>query len=285
MSVEAIAWVLNHAPVESPVSKLVLVALANHAHPDGSAAFPSVNTICRYTCLSERSVRQHLDNLERRGVIRRCDPKIVAAYIKRADRRPIGYDILINEVHEMQVVKQRGAGGAPNGVQEMQERGAGDAPKPSNKPSIETHTASHQKAVEVFHGILSQNTPHGVAVQMPTAEWGKSMCRIMAQGATLEQIEHIVRSAMSDDWYRKNIRTPMRLERHWERLAVEFNVTPVPSYRQVDGVLEAGKDSVVVFHRLRKSDDEISEYILQRPAQHHGQLMEFWKEVKASVAI
>lgn len=285
MSVEAIAWVLNHAPVESPVSKLVLVALANHAHPDGSAAFPSVSTICRYTCLSERSVRQHLDNLEQRGVIRRCDPKIVAAYIKRADRRPIGYDILINEVHEMQVVKQRGAGDASNGVQEVQERGAGDAPKPNNKPSIEPHTANHQKAVDIFQSILSQNTPQGVAVQMPTAEWLKSMSRIMSQGATLEQIEHIVRSAMADDWYRKNIRSPMRLERHWERLAVEFNFTPAPSYRQVDGVLETGKDSVVIFHRMKKSDEEINDYILQRPSEHHVQLMEFWKEVKESVFI
>jgi hypothetical protein len=33
----------------------VLVGLANHAGPDGTAAFPSVATLVRYTRLAERS--------------------------------------------------------------------------------------------------------------------------------------------------------------------------------------------------------------------------------------
>ena len=45
----------------SSACKFVLVGLANHAGPDGTAAFPSVATLVRYTGLSERTVRTRLD--------------------------------------------------------------------------------------------------------------------------------------------------------------------------------------------------------------------------------
>lgn len=100
MSVEAISWALNLAPVPAervgqPSSsyKFVLVGLANHAGPDGGGAFPSVRTLIRYTGLSERTVRTCLDRLQASGLIRPCDPAVVAARIKRADRRPQGWDL------------------------------------------------------------------------------------------------------------------------------------------------------------------------------------------------
>ncbi len=100
MSVEAISWALNLAPVPadrggqpSTACKFVLVGLANHAGPDGTGAFPSVGTLVRYTGLSERTVRTCLDRLEAEGIISPCDPDIVAARIKRADRRPQGWDL------------------------------------------------------------------------------------------------------------------------------------------------------------------------------------------------
>jgi Helix-turn-helix domain len=81
MSVEAISWALNLAPVPagrrgqpSSACKFVLVGLANHAGPDGREAFPSVVTLVRYTGLSERTVRTCLDRLEAGGIIRPCDP-------------------------------------------------------------------------------------------------------------------------------------------------------------------------------------------------------------------
>ena len=100
MSVEAISWALNLAPVPadrggqpSSACKFVLVGLANHAGPDGTGAFPSVATLVRYTWLSERTVRTCLDRLAAEGIISPCDPGIVAARIKRADRRPQGWDL------------------------------------------------------------------------------------------------------------------------------------------------------------------------------------------------
>jgi hypothetical protein len=64
VSVEAISWALSFAPVPadrggrpSSACKFVLVGLANHAGPDGTAAFPSVATLVRYAgpvCRTER---------------------------------------------------------------------------------------------------------------------------------------------------------------------------------------------------------------------------------------
>jgi Helix-turn-helix domain len=107
VSVEAISWALNLAPVPadrggqpSSACKFVLVGLANHAGPDGTGAFPSVATLLRYTGLSERTVRTCLDRLEAAGIIAPCDPDIVAARIKRADRRPQGWDLNLGLVRD-----------------------------------------------------------------------------------------------------------------------------------------------------------------------------------------
>jgi hypothetical protein len=107
VSVEVISWALNLAPVPadrggqpSSACKFVLVGLANHAGPDGTGAFPSVATLVRYAGLSERTVRTCLDRLEAKGIIRACDPDIVAARIKRADRRPQGWDLNLGMVGE-----------------------------------------------------------------------------------------------------------------------------------------------------------------------------------------
>ena len=281
MSVEAIAWVLNHAPVESPVSKLVLVALANHAHPDGSAAFPSVSTICRYTCLSERSVRQHLDNLEAQGIIRRCDPRIVAAYIHRADRRPIGYDLIINEVREMQVGKQRGAAGAANGVQEMQERGAGDAPKPTIKPSNKPYV----KLIEVFEALLAETTPVGVSQKPVTPEWEKSFERLLKQGATPEMIEKMIRASFSDDWWRKNIRNPMQLEKYWERLVVAKSPARSVPIEHRDDQMNDAIVMVTNLVRMSKSHEDVMDYINGKNERLHEQLVNHYEKMTAKVSI
>ncbi|HTX85202.1 MAG TPA: helix-turn-helix domain-containing protein [Streptosporangiaceae bacterium] len=107
MSVEAISWALNLAPVPrdgggkpNPACKAVLIGLANHAGPDGKDTFPSEKTLVRYTCLSKRTVQTALDRLEAEGIIRPCDPAVVAAKIKRADRRPQGWDLAMGLIRD-----------------------------------------------------------------------------------------------------------------------------------------------------------------------------------------
>jgi hypothetical protein len=101
MSIEAIRWALNTAPIprnrrDASSLAVVLIGLANHADPDGRNAFPSLATLARYTRLSERSIRYALRALEDLKLIENSDPEIVAAYVKRADRRPNGYDLALH---------------------------------------------------------------------------------------------------------------------------------------------------------------------------------------------
>jgi hypothetical protein len=64
MSVEAITVVLNHSRARGS-EKLVLIGIANHHGDQG--AWPSVETLTRYTNLSERRVQQTLVKLAELG--------------------------------------------------------------------------------------------------------------------------------------------------------------------------------------------------------------------------
>lgn len=161
MSIEAITWALHTAPIpagrNASTLAFVLVGLANHADPDGRNAFPAVATLVRYTRLSERSVQYALRTLEDLGLITPSDPDIVAAYVKRADRRPNGWDLPIHStvhrvihsrgdgVQSVHPVEGHGVQTQSHGVQTTTPRGAELAPEPSlnhpeNRPAREAAT-------------------------------------------------------------------------------------------------------------------------------------------------
>ena len=154
MSVQAITWALEQQIVRDPTARHVLVCLANYAGKQGEAAFPSAASLAADTGLSERTVRSKLDSLEAAGAIVRGNQAIAAAYIARADRRPVCYDLCMSRpAIAAPRGDERGANDAPrsgetgcnsrsNGVQMAQERGAGAAPDPSCKPSMNRLSAS-----------------------------------------------------------------------------------------------------------------------------------------------
>ncbi|MDC8802656.1 helix-turn-helix domain-containing protein [Halomonas pacifica] len=159
MSVQAISWALEQQVVTDASARHVLVALANHADNKGRDAYPSVNLLCRYTGLKRRTVLDKLKLLQDMGVIVRGNQRIAEAKIKRADRRPVVYDIRIDLgygeilVTDEQEIGHRDAGSAPrrksrdadaasrfdDGVQVAAARGADSAPKPSLTKKIHTH--------------------------------------------------------------------------------------------------------------------------------------------------
>jgi len=151
VSIESIVWALNDAPIprdrrDASSLTVVLLGLANHADPFGRNAFPAVSTLVKYTRLSERSVQYALRALEELELIGTSDPEIVAAYVKRSDRRPRGWDLAMhrtstpvdNSVDGVQTVRpadQHGVQTRRNGVQGTPSRGAELAPDPSlNRP-------------------------------------------------------------------------------------------------------------------------------------------------------
>lgn len=70
MSAEVSGWVWRNAPVKSG-ELVVLLALADNAHDDGTGAFPSQAHLAKKSRMSDRQVRNCLSALEEKGLIRR----------------------------------------------------------------------------------------------------------------------------------------------------------------------------------------------------------------------
>jgi hypothetical protein len=67
MSIEALTVVLHHSKAK-PTAKLVLLGIANHYHPDDDrGAWPSQDTLAKYSNVSARQVRNLIDELVKIG--------------------------------------------------------------------------------------------------------------------------------------------------------------------------------------------------------------------------
>lgn len=91
MSLKAIIWVMEEAPVENHGELAVLYALADRADDNGHAAWPSQEWLSYRARCTDRTVRNHLSNLEDRGVIERGDYRLVEHFPR--NRRPIVWNL------------------------------------------------------------------------------------------------------------------------------------------------------------------------------------------------
>jgi hypothetical protein len=138
------AWAMEQQIVSDASARHVLLCLSNYADQDGKAAFPSTAKLEKDTGLSESTIRRKLDSLEALGMIAKGNQAIVAAYIDRADKRPICYDIqmkkpgvTVNPRSERGVmVTATGCHGDADGVSPCNERGVTVTPNTSPNPSI-----------------------------------------------------------------------------------------------------------------------------------------------------
>ncbi|MFM0614535.1 helix-turn-helix domain-containing protein [Paraburkholderia nemoris] len=139
------SWAIDQQIVRDAPARHVLLCLANYADKHGGTAFPSASTLSADTGLSERTIRTKLDLLERLGLIAKGNQRVVAAYIDRADRRPVCYDLRMLRPESLaprdleRGVRDdaTGCSSRSDGVQMAQDRGARAAANPSSKPSTE----------------------------------------------------------------------------------------------------------------------------------------------------
>ena len=93
MSVQAMTWVLDHAPADlKPQARLVLISIANHADREGSESWPKIATICRETGLGERQVQRWLASLVDDRLVE-IEVNAGGSHRLAADRRPNRYTI------------------------------------------------------------------------------------------------------------------------------------------------------------------------------------------------
>lgn len=91
MSLAATTWALHDAPTTSAQELVILWAMADVAHSDGTASFQKQATLAKFGRCDERTVRRHLKTLEERGLIRRGDQRLVAHL--PGDKRPVVWDL------------------------------------------------------------------------------------------------------------------------------------------------------------------------------------------------
>lgn len=106
MSIEALCWAFDQQ-VKPAAAKFVLVALSNNANMHGHV-WPSIETLCRRTCLERKTVMKSIDWLEELGLLidtgeRRGATKQIKVY------KLNGLDML-SERHYVYRVKHPGTG-------------------------------------------------------------------------------------------------------------------------------------------------------------------------------
>jgi Helix-turn-helix domain len=157
MSFQAAGWAIEQQIVKDPTARHVLLVLASYADKQGKSAFPSVDSLIEDTGLSRRTIFKKLEELTELGVVTRGDQAIVAAYVKRADKRPVCYDLCMPPMFE-----KRGAADAPRAERAVRsERGASNAPRKlstedesrdaPNAPREETGCISRHDGVHLAH--------------------------------------------------------------------------------------------------------------------------------------
>lgn len=69
MSIHVMSWIFQHSEEKVPGRRLILLALADHAHDDGRCSWPSIETLAKKTRMSRRGVQKALRGLELEGRI------------------------------------------------------------------------------------------------------------------------------------------------------------------------------------------------------------------------
>lgn len=94
MSLTALLWALDTFPADSPVERLVMVALADGADQQGRGAWPTRATIAARACCSVSTVRRILLKLEEEGWVRRGDQALA---LGRGDRKSVVWDLAMTD--------------------------------------------------------------------------------------------------------------------------------------------------------------------------------------------
>jgi DNA-binding transcriptional ArsR family regulator len=170
MSLAAMLWALNDAPVDDPAKALILVAFADHAAADGTGCFPAISRVAARARVSPRTVQRHLREMLEAGLIRLGDQGLVSGL--RADHRPVVYDLNLavtwSSVTGCQSVAPTADGvspAAPRGVTAGRHGVSQVSPEPKTQPT--TQPAAPKGAAADFpqDGLFPVDNPGpGVSV-------------------------------------------------------------------------------------------------------------------------
>ncbi|WP_295909702.1 helix-turn-helix domain-containing protein [uncultured Bifidobacterium sp.] len=261
MSWQATNWALREAPVGGDTTaRLILVALADRAHPDGSASWPSVRTLMRELHVSERTIRRKLSLLESGGLIRRGNQELSRrdeqGRLIPGQYRPVVWDLCMGAEPEpvSEAPEPRGANLAPlpEGRNEDDSRGDVLAPlaeareargatggrpgvppvagKPSNKPlpplSPKGDISPREDAPSNGHllqtGMAALLAGQDLPVPADSRRERRAARRLAARHEVGECLD-LARWALEDPegFWRPVIISCKALEKHWDQLTLQ----------------------------------------------------------------
>ena len=161
-------WALKEAPVPNdPVAHLVLIAYADHAQDDGTAAWPSVSKVAGYARCTPRTVQTKLRLLIGWGLIRHGDQRMVSHL--PANRRPVVYDLVMDADSIPALPAEAGApaatvGGAAGqaGVKVLHPKSAAAGPVDNPAAGVKPTSPQDDGSVDKSPSGVNATSPHPV---------------------------------------------------------------------------------------------------------------------------
>lgn len=204
MSIRAINWVLERSEATLG-SRLVLIALADCAHPDGTKAFPSVETIAHHARMTRRAAQAGLRKLEQEK------------HIEATGRTRHG--TIVYRIVGMGGVDSSGEGGVADdkggvvddrgGVDSSRQLGVDSSPEPFNRHRSVSEPNGPMPEPMGFeqwlqaHCELTKQTPPGVETKA-RAELARKYGVLAGEGRSLDDLKLASLGAHTDKWRREN---------------------------------------------------------------------------------
>lgn len=214
MSIHPLSWVLKNSE-STGGCRLVLIVLADHAHDDGSNAYPSVATMAREARMSERAVQYALRKLEEAG-------EIVKTGVHPAGMTM--YALTLQATLGAQILHPAdSAPGAPSGSAGVQPV----APEPSVEPSKDpppptsrmvrfkgkrvpaAELALAEQLLDRFNAITDTSYPAYTRAGGPSESLQRMIGAVLdLDGLTLERGEQMIRHALQDPFWSPDLPLP-----------------------------------------------------------------------------
>jgi hypothetical protein len=213
VAINVVSWVLEQSEAKLG-ARLVLLSLADHAKADGSAAWPSVDTIARHARMSRRAVQESLRRLEADGAIMPTGRSSKGTTVYR-----------VRMVHGADSSAGGAADGAP-GAQITTSGGEAASPEPSENrqedPSGKKNARILSPADEP-EGFAEWLGHHSIVCKLPVpraetrarTKLAQAFRNLVLEGRTMHELKAASTAMAADEWRMAEVqrRTPAVLLR------------------------------------------------------------------------
>jgi hypothetical protein len=258
LSIKAIIWALQDAPVDDPTQALILCAMAETAHDDGTEARASQATYAKYARCSERTLRRHIKAMEETGVIIRGDQRLVEHL--RPDRRPVVWNLAIWMNRTTGQTDRPDIERPDTGVPSVASRGVNYdsngrtrvSDKPSTEPSLnnepsnyvaegsEAHRDDVESLCQELADLIVANGSRRPAV---TKKW-RDAARLMLDrdGIPFDMIMGAIRWSQGNDFWKAHILSMPKLRDKYDTMRLQSESGSTRRVSTTDRKLQEGRE-------------------------------------------